>query len=466
MEHINERLNEFIAYIKGRKIAIIGLESNSLSIIDFFRSKGATLSIFDSKTIENIDKKTLDKITEYSLEFSFGRNYLSKLKNFDIIIKSPKIPPNIQEIILEEERGALVTTESELLLKMCPCKTIGVTGTYGKTTTVTLIFEILKAGNYNCYTNIDNNTSLFSKIQDIRPDDIVILKLNSFDLSEMQVSPNIGIITNIMLEDSNRNEDIEEYKKAKKNILNYQDKDDILIINYDNDIIRELAISAKGKIIFFSSKNKLDNGYIIDEGIIKQCEDKLRKHILNTEDINFKGIHNQENICAAIAATASLVKIDTAINAIINFKGVEHRIEYIKKINKVKWYNDSAGINPMRTITALNAFAKDVVLICGGYDSGYDYTFLGKSITHKVKTLILIGQTAGKIFEVVKSESIIQDKNIDIYMCNNLNQAVILAKRYSCENECVLFSPASQSLDEFNNYQDRGNQFKNIVNKI
>ena len=375
--------------------------------------------------------------------------------------------PTVTELEREADRGAIVTTEVELLMKMCPCKIIGITGSDGKTTTTTLTSEILKKAGYKCHVGGNIGNPLFTKLKDILPDDIVVLELSSFQLMGMEVSPDIAIITNITPNHLNVHKDYEEYIEAKKNIYRYQNKDGILILNYDNEITKSCMLDAKGKIVFFSSKQKLDNGFIVDDEIIKKCDDKLRKHIVNVKELTIRGKHNYENICACLAATESLVEESVAIEVIREFPGVEHRIEFVKEINGVKWYNDSASSTPSRTISGLNAFDnEEIVLIAGGADKNLDYTPIANPIVEKVKTLVLMGQTSGKIFEAVKKESEIQKKDIDIYMVNSLSQAVILAKRYAKANQVVLFSPASTSFDMFKNMYDRGQQFKEIVNKM
>lgn len=376
------------------------------------------------------------------------------------------------ELEKEEEKGAIVTTEVELLMKMCPCQVIGITGSDGKTTTTTLISEILKNAGYNCYVGGNIGTPLFTKLNQILPDDKVVLELSSFQLMGMEISPDISVITNITPNHLNVHKDYEEYIEAKKNIFKFQNRDGILILNHDNEITRNCASEAKGKVIFFSSKEKLDNGYIVDGDVIKECDDKLRKHVLNTKEVTIRGIHNYENICTSLAATKTLVDQTQAIEVIKKFPGVEHRIEFVKEINGVKWYNDSASSTPSRTISGLNAFHEEIVLIAGGADKNLDYTPVAKPILDKVKTLILMGQTSGKIFEAVKEEQEKREKenkentDINIYMVNSLSQAVILAKRYAKPNQIVLFSPASTSFDMFKNMYDRGNQFKEIVNKM
>lgn len=465
MEYENERLKEFEMYIESRAVAIIGIGISNLPLIDYFYEKKSKVTIFDSKEIDEIPNDIIDKITNYSMEMSFGKDYLSKLYNFDIIIRSPSCLPTIQELKQEEERGAIVTTEIELFMKMCPCQTIGVTGSDGKTTTTTLISEILKESGYNCYVGGNIGTPLFTKLNKVLPSDKVVLELSSFQLMEMEESPNIAIITNITPNHLNIHKDYEEYIEAKKNIFKYQSKDGILILNHDNKITREFAKEAKGKVIFFSSKEKLENGYIVDNDVIKECEDKLRKHILNTDEIILKGTHNYENICASISATKLLVDQSVAIKAIKKFHGVEHRVELVKEANKVKWYNDSSSTTPSRTIVGLNSFKEEIVLIAGGADKNLDYTPIAKPILEKVKTLILMGQTATKIFDCVKKEQENQNKEINIYMANDLLHAITMANKYAKPNQVVLFSPASTSFDSFKNMYDRGNTFKKLVNE-
>ena len=467
MEYENEKLIEFEKYIIGKKVAIIGLGVSNLPLIDYFHEKKSVVTIFDEREITKIPKDILDKITNYAMEMSFGKNYLAKLTNFDLILRSPSCLPSVPELEREADRGAIVTTEVELLMKMCPCKMIGITGSDGKTTTTTLIAEILKNAGYRCFCGGNIGTPLFTKLKDILPEDIVVLELSSFQLMGMEVSPDIAVITNITPNHLNVHKDYDEYINAKKNIYKYQNKDGILILNYDNEITKQCSLDAKGKVIFFSSKQKLDNGYIVDENIIKKCDDKLRKHILNVKDLTIKGKHNYENICSALAATENLVEEEKAVETIEEFPGVEHRIEFVKEINGVKWYNDSASSTPSRTISGLNAFEdEDIILIAGGADKNLDYAPIAKPILDKVKTLILMGQTSGKIFEAVKEEAEKQQKDLNIYMVNSLEQAVILAKRYSEANQVVLFSPASTSFDMFKNMYDRGHKFKEIVNKM
>ena len=466
MDFVNERLAEFNNYIRYRKVAIIGLGVSNLPLLDYLYDKKANVTIFDEREYNQISKDIIEKINNYGFVFHFGEDCMQYLKNFNVIFRSPSCLPTKPELVEEANRGALVTTEVELLMQMCPAKIIGVTGSDGKTTTTSLINYILQKSGYTTFLGGNIGTPLFTKLSEITPEDIVVLELSSFQLMGMEVSPQIAVITNITPNHLNIHKDYQEYIDAKRNIFRYQDENGILVLNYDNEITKECAKEAKGKVIFFSSQTKLDNGYIVDEDVIKECEDKVRKHILNTEDVLLRGNHNYQNIATAIAATASLVNIETAIKAVQEFQPVEHRIEFIEEINGVKWYNDSASSSPSRTLSGMNAFKEKIVLIAGGYDKNLDYTPLAKPIVDKVKTLILIGQTAGKIYEVVKEELEKENKYLDIYMCETLEQTIPIARKHAKSGDVVLFSPASASFDMFKNFADRGNQFKNLVKNI
>ena len=467
MAYVNEKLVEFNNYLNNRKVAVIGLGVSNIPLIDYLRKYKANVTVFDKRTIDKIDKSLMDKLVEYGMEFSLGDSYLSKLKGFDIIFRSPSCLPTTPELVKEEERGAIVTTEIEMVMELAPGKIIGVTGSEGKTTTTTLINEILKAAEIPCYLGGNIGIPLFTKVEEMTPDDVVILELSSFQLMHMKISPNIAVVTNVTPNHLDYHKDYEEYIEAKKDIFLSQKEDDVLILNYDNEITREYAKEAKGKVIFFSSKTKLENGYIVDDNVVKYCENNLRKHILDGKNMIIPGKHNLENACAAIAATKDFVDESFASKVITSFKGVHHRLELVKESsNKVKWYNDSASSSPTRTIAGLNAYDKKVILIAGGYDKNLDYTPIAKPIVEKAKSLILIGQTKEKISVAVEKELEKQGKKLNIYECSTLEETILIANEISAHGDIVLFSPASASFDMFKNAYDRGDTFNTLVNKI
>ena len=394
-----------------------------------------------------------------------GDNYLSDIDG-DIIFKTPGMRYDIPELNEARARGVEVTSEMEVFFDICPCTIIGVTGSDGKTTTTSLIYEIVKKQGFNCYLGGNIGIPLFTKIQEMKPKDIVILELSSFQLMNIHTSPNIAVITNISPNHLDFHKSYEEYIEAKKNIFKYQNEDGILVLNYDNEITRECAKEAKGKVIFFSRENKLDNGVILDDDIIKVCDNKLRKHILNTKDLLLRGKHNYENVCTAIAATLEIASTEKQIEAVTQFKGVKHRLEFVKEINGVKWYNDSIGTSPTRTIAGLKSFNEKIVLIAGGYDKHLDYTPMAKPILDNVSVLILMGQTSKKIKESVENEMKVEQKRIEIYECDTLQETVNTAKKVAKKGEVVLFSPASASFDMYKNFEERGDKFKSIVNSL
>ncbi len=468
MDYINEKLQEFNNYLKNRKVAIIGLGVSNIPLIEYLHKLNSIVTVFDSKEMDKIDSQIIERIMNYGMSYSFGEKYLEKLVGFDIIFRSPSCLPIVPELVKEAQRGAIITTEIEMVIELAPCLVIGVTGSDGKTTTTTLIHEILKQDGYNCYLGGNIGTPLFTKVKDMKPEDIVVLELSSFQLMNMKISPKISVITNITPNHLNIHTDMEEYVEAKKNIFKYQDENGILILNYDNEITKEFEKETKGKVIFFSSKSKIRDGYIVDDGKIKICENGLRRHVFDTRNMILRGVHNFENACCAISATKDLVKKESVDTVLTEFKGVEHRLELVKETKtRIKWYNDSVSSSPTRTIAGLNAFAlKNIVLIAGGYDKNLDYSVLAKPIIDNCKSLILLGQTSEKIEKAVNMEIKKTKNNFPIYKCKDLKDAVEIANKIAVRGDIVLFSPASASFDMFKNFSERGDIFKSYVNEI
>jgi len=467
MEFKNEKLENFEKNLKNQKVAVIGLGVSNIPLIDYLYEKQADVTIFDDREEEKIDSNLINKVKQYGFRYFLGNRNLENLQGFDLIFRSPSCLPTKQELVAEKSRGAIVTTEIEQLMKMAPCKIIGITGSDGKTTTTSLTYEIIKNAGYNVHLGGNIGIPLFTRLKEIKPEDIIVLELSSFQLMEMEVSPEIAAITNITPNHLNIHKDYDEYIEAKKNIFKKQNESEIVVLNEDNMLTRACKNEVPGKAIMFSSTQKLDNGYIVEDGIVKKCEDGIRRHIVNTADLKLKGIHNFQNVCTALALTETLVDIDNAVETIKAFSGVSHRLELVRTIDGVEWYNDSASTSPTRGISALNSFNnKEIILIAGGADKNLDYTPLGKPIVDKVKKLILIGQTAPKIYDAVKTELELQNKELDIHMCETFMQSLELAKRLAKPGQVVLFSPASTSFDMFKDMYDRGDQFKAAVNKF
>ena len=320
----------------------------------------------------------------------------------------------------------------------------------------------------------------------MKKEDFIVLELSSFQLMDMEVSPNISVITNITPNHLDIHKSYEEYIESKKNIFKFQNEDDILVLNYNDEIVRNFEKEAKGKVVFFSKESKLENGVMLNDDIIKYGQNGIRRQLLNVKDVKLRGRHNYENICTAIAATYTLVDFDVAVEAVKDFAGVEHRLEFVRDLNGVKWYNDSIGSSPTRTIAGLRAFDEDIILIAGGYDKHLDYEPLARPILENVTTLILLGQTAKKIEKSVKDEveklngeiyeednyCILkyninkEEKRIKLFIADSLEETVEIAHKEATNKDVVLFSPASASFDMFKNFMERGEKFKNLVKNI
>ena len=443
---MNKKLAEFNEKLKNSKIAIIGVGVSNLPLLDYLYKMNCDVTIFSDNKID-VD------ISKY--KFPVHEDGLKELVGFDIIFRSPGCLPTREELVDEKKRGALVTTEVEQVIKLTPAKVIGITGSDGKTTTTTLINLVLETCGYKTFLGGNIGTPLFTKISEMTENDIVVLELSSFQLMEMTVSPKISVITNITPNHLNKHKNMEEYISSKCNI--YMHNDGILVLNADNEITNK--IEANRLIRYFSREKKTNAFYTLDDKIY--FNDKV---ILEGKDIHIRGRHNYENICACLSATYDLIDLDKALAAIKEFRGVEHRLEFVREIDGVKWYNDSVSSSPTRTIAGLNSYDEKIVLIAGGYDKNLDYTPIAEPILKHVSKLILFGATSDKIYNAVINKK--SNEDITIYKEKTLLDVVCRAKEVAVSGEIVLFSPASASFDMFKNFADRGKQFKDLVNKL
>ena len=443
---MNNKLNEFNNRLKTSKIAIIGIGVSNLPLLDYLYELNCNVEIFSDNKIE-VD------LSKYN--YKIHEDGLKDLVGFDIIFRSPGCLPTRIELVKEKERGALVTTEVEQVISLTPARVIGITGSDGKTTTTTLINLVLEASGYKTFLGGNIGTPLFTQIKDMTKDDIVVLELSSFQLMEMTVSPDISVITNITPNHLDKHKNMEEYIESKCNIFKH--KGSVLVLNADNEITSKLT--SDREIRYFSREHKTNSFYTLNNKIY--FKDNV---ILEGKDIHIRGVHNYENICTCLAATHDLIDMDKALKAIKEFSGVEHRLEFVREINNVKWYNDSVSSSPTRTIAGLKSYEENIVLIAGGYDKNLDYTPIARPILDKVTKLILFGATSDKIYDAVMKEK--KDENIEIYKEKTLEDVVNRAKEVAKEGEIVLFSPASASFDMFKNFADRGLQFKDLVNKL
>ena len=467
----NEKLKKFKYDIKNKRVAVIGFGVSNIPLVSYLLTLQADITVFDKRTLDNIDKEKFEEYTLAGVNFSLGDEYLKKLVGFDYIFRSPSMRPDVPEVVEEVNNGSVLTSEIEMLLYLCPSKVIGITGSDGKTTTTTLIYKFLREEGYNCVLGGNIGIPLFSRIDEMTPDDIIVLELSSFQLLDFKKSPHISVITNISPNHLDIHKDYEEYIDAKKNIFRRQTASDLLVINYDNEITKSFESEARGRVRFFSVEHELQNGVFYDknDGNIYISENGDRRVVVNEKEIKLLGLHNIANCCTAIAATKELISINSIRNVLLFFNGVEHRNELVRVVNGVAWRNDSIGSSPSRTIAGLKCFEDKVILIAGGYDKHLDYTELGDYITDHVKVLILLGQTKDKIKKATIESMRVKgmtSNDLVIYECESLEEVVNVAYQNSHEGDTVFFSPASASFDMFKNFEERGNMFKDLVNKL
>lgn len=460
---MNQKLKEFEKFLSNKKIAIIGAGVSNIPLMEVLISNGNDITIFDKKEINNMPEEAIKIIEKNNIKTFSGENYLENLVGFDVIFRSPSILPTNAYLEKEASRGALITTEIEQVIRLAPCKIIGITGSKGKTTTTTIINEILTNLGYKTYLGGNIGIPLYSKLNNMNKEDIVILELSSFQLMNMKVSPNIAVVTNISPDHLDVHSSYEEYINAKKEIYLNQNKNDILVLNKDDDIVKNFANDAKGTIRYFS-KNNLKDSYILDNDYISYNG----QHIIDTKKLLLKGSHNYLNIAASLNAIKDYIHVsnEELEHIISEINPVHHRLEFVRVINGVKWYNDSASTTPDKALAGINAFTEKIVLIAGGSDKNISYTPLAKPIAKKVSKLILFGQTKNKIYDEIMKLPRGLTKNLNIYVLDTLDEVIECAYQVSEKGEVVLFSPASASFDMFKNAYQRGDIFKEKVNKL
>ncbi len=462
---MNILAEKFFYGIKGKTVAFIGIGTSNLPLIKLFADKGAKVVACDKKDLASLGENGL-KAKEYGAELVLGDNYLSNIKA-DIIFRSPGTPFYKDELIKLRESGAVLTSEMEVFFDLCPCKTIAVTGSDGKTTTTTIISEMLKAAGKNVHLGGNIGKPLLPEIETINPADYAVVELSSFQLISMRKSPDIAVVTNLAPNHLDIHKDMEEYIESKKNIILHQNAFAKAVLNLDNEITNGFSKDVRGRLAKFSIKEKLFNGAYLDGTTICYSDYGKITEIMNIKQIKIPGMHNVENYLAAIAAVWGIVNVDTIAAVAKTFGGVEHRAEFVREYRGVKYYNDSIASSPTRTaLGTLSLYDEKIIIIAGGYDKHIPYEPLGPVINDKVKVLILLGDTAPKIEAAVKSADNYNADEIKIINVENMEQAVSAAAENAKRGDIVSLSPASASFGLYKNFEERGNHFKSIVNGL
>lgn len=466
---MNKRFDEYKREIAGKRVAAVGLGISNRPLLRYLADLGVDISGFDSAPYEKLESFIKEFDDYNNVHFYTGPDYLDELIGFDIIFKTPAIRPDVPAFLMETRRGALMTSEMEVFMKMCNAKIFAVTGSDGKTTTTTLIGKILEEQGYKVWVGGNIGTPLFDKLDTIEETDMVVLELGSFQLQTIKdKSPEVAVITNVSPNHLDFHKVIDEYIWAKKNIYRFQKSGDKLILNLDNKITAGFQTDAKADIVWFSRKTVPENGAYLDGEKILYYENGKGNYLFDKSRILLKGIHHVENFMAAISAVYHYVDLENIIKVAGSFTGVEHRTEPVMEVNGVWYYNDSIGSSPTRTSASLHAFDGKLILIAGGYDKKIPYDIMGPLIIEKVKALILVGQTAPKIRAAFEAEKLRsgRGKDIPVIETTTIEDAVTAASGFAENGDTVILSPASASYDMFPNFEVRGKVFKDAVKKL
>ena len=446
---IDEKLKQF----QGKKIAVLGLGVSNRPLVKLLLAAGCTVTGCDRIAREKLDAEVLE-LEKLGCTLSLGDTYLDNVEA-DILFRTPGMHPAHPAIEALRSRGAMVTSEMEVFFEVCPCPILAVTGSDGKTTTTTLIAEMLKAEGKKVWLGGNIGTPLLPLVREMTETDVAVVELSSFQLMDMTRSPVRALVTNLAPNHLDVHKDMEEYVDAKKNIFRFQDETGLLVLNADNAITSGFA--GNGKTVFFSRHGKahvcIENGIICRGG----------EAVLNTADILIPGVHNIENYMAAIAMVEGLVCDDTVRHVAATFGGVEHRIELVRIKDGVRFYNDSIASSPSRTIAGLRSFDQKVILIAGGYDKHIPYDVLGPEICAHVKKLFLGGATGPQIRAAVEK---CEGEKPEIVDCGNFEAAVRAAAAAAESGDVVLMSPASAAFDQFKNFMVRGEFYKKLVREL
>ncbi len=457
--------SEYLESLQGRSIAVIGMGVSNTPLIRMLLRAELKVTVCDKSPRERVEEQAAE-LESLGAKLRLGPDYLAKIHKADVIFRTPGLSPNAPELQKAVAGGSILTSEMELFFRLCPCPIIGVTGSDGKTTTTTLISEFLKEAGKNVYLGGNIGRPLLPDVDGMTPDDVAVVELSSFQLMSMDHSPNVAVFTNLSPNHLDYHHTMEEYTSAKLNIFCHQKPEDRAIFNYDNDITRSLAKMAVGQAMLFSRKQKLEEGVYLRDNAIWLTNSMGSREVLPMADIRIPGVHNIENYMAAIAAVDGIVP-DKCVRAVARrFTGVEHRIELVRELNGVRYYNDSIGTSPTRTMACLDSFDQKLIIIAGGYDKGVPFTQLGIAMVEKVKVLILTGDTAPAIKKAVEEAEGYAESGLRLIETDDLASAVSAARDAAQAGDVVVLSPACAAFDRFKNFMERGKVFKRLVNEL
>ena len=455
-------LRDYIESLRHKTVAVIGIGVSNTPLLELLLAEGIRVTACDKRSREQMGEQA-EHLEQLGCELHLGADYLKDL-DAGVIFRTPGLRPDVPEIAACVDRGAVLTSEMEVFFEVCPCTIIAVTGSDGKTTTTTIIAELLKAAGKRVWVGGNIGHPLLCEADGMLATDYAVLELSSFQLMTMKHSPHIAVVTNLAPNHLDVHRDMAEYVAAKENIFRHQSGEDVAVFNADNAITAEQSRRAPGRARLFSRQDEVADGvFLRGEDIVCRSGGHERV-VMTTGDIKIPGVHNVENYMAAIAAVDGLVPDEVIRDFAREFGGVEHRIELVRTYRGVRYYNDSIASSPSRTIAGLRSFHEKVILIAGGYDKHIPFDVLGPEIVEHVKLLVLCGATADKIRAAVENAPGYQPGKPEIRDVTPFTAAVEAARDRAQPGDVVTLSPACAAFDQFKNFAERGKFFKSIVN--
>ncbi len=451
--------SSYLDSLKKQKVSVIGAGVSNTPLIKLLSGHGIAVTVYDKRPVESFDKELLSDFEKSGVSLVCGEGYLDKIDG-DVIFRTPGVRPDAGGIPEAVRRGAVVTSEMDLFFRFCPCPITAVTGSDGKTTTSTLIAELLSAQGKKVFLGGNIGAPLLPRLSEMKESDRVVVELSSFQLFDMTRSPHTAVITNVTPNHLDWHRGMEEYKEAKFNVLAHQTENDVAVLNFDDETTRAFAGRTRSEVRFFSLAGDegccafFKNGTLYLDG----------SPLIPASSLRIRGMHNVANFLTAAAAVKDEVTRETMAYVAQSFKGVEHRLEVVRSVNGADFYNGAIGSSPTRTIAGLKCFDGRMILIAGGYDKHIAFDTLGDEICRRVSVLLLCGATADKIEAAVKASIVPEEP--EIMRFSDLTETVRAAKDLSRPGDTVLFSPACASFDQFPNFAVRGRFFKDLVNKL
>ena len=457
-------LQEYVQSIQDKRIAVIGAGVSNMPLIRLLLTSGCHVTVCDKRTLDVLGRDG-EELVSLHAELKLGEDYLEGLDQ-DVIFRTPGLMPFDEHLLAAKKKGSIVTSEMEVFFALCPCRTIAVTGSDGKTTTTTVISELLKAVGYTVHLGGNIGHPLLCDVPLMKKNDIAVLELSSFQLHSMSCRPNVAVVTNISPNHLDKHKDYQDYIDAKMSIFSRQESCDKLVLNLDDEHSPYYAAAARSNIVYFSDRSKVEEGaYCMDGALFRVHEGKARK-IMDAADIRIPGEHNVLNYLTAFCATDGLVEDEICRKVAMSFGGVEHRLEQVRTLDGVIFINDSIASSPSRTAAGLRAMKRKPIILVGGYDKHIAFDSLGDDLCRYAKKVFITGDTAQKIRAAIEGSSLYESNPVPFEMIDDFRDAVYAAAHAADEGDIVLLSPACASFDHFKNFAERGNTFKKIVMEL